>query len=364
MEFRDKSMFDVISFLYRPLDYPWACLPAVVCLGALIGSYLNVCIYRIPAGKSLWWPGSHCGNCYQPVRKLDNLPLLSYWVLQGRCRTCQVKYSARYFWIELLITLMFASTFIYFLTSLKYSSGSRFAFVGTDRLFYLWIYIVCFLSFLAVAYFIDIDHHQVPIRLTLPGTVVGLIGSILIGYLWQSRLTHSNFDQNDLTEFYRLPFWVPLLSPSTPIAGLLPTKPWHHGFLVSLAGAFSGMLIQWLVVLYFRNRKTEPIHVTEARFLILIGAFLGWQGLLSAVAYAVILFLSYSLVLQVIKNKRTQSLIPMLITGALLVLFDPFRLQFIFNDYVFGSLYSAATFIPFVIFCFVACASSARMLQQ
>src|SRR5437773_12294419 len=85
-----------------------------VCLfviGAAVGSFLNVCVYRLPYEKSLFWPGSHCGNCYQPVRWYDNLPLVSYWLLRGRCRTCGVKFSIRYFLVELGTALMFVGLF-------------------------------------------------------------------------------------------------------------------------------------------------------------------------------------------------------------------------------------------------------------
>src|SRR5439155_6452609 len=80
-------------------------------IGAAVGSFLNVCVYRLPYEKSLLWPGSHCGNCYQPVRWYDNLPLVSYWLLRGRCRTCGIRFSFRYFFIELLTGLSFAGLF-------------------------------------------------------------------------------------------------------------------------------------------------------------------------------------------------------------------------------------------------------------
>src|SRR6202008_4814993 len=80
-------------------------------LGAAMGSFLNVCIYRIPLEKSILWPGSHCGSCYQAVRWYDNLPLLSYWLLRGRCRHCRASFSVRYFFIELLTAVGFAVIF-------------------------------------------------------------------------------------------------------------------------------------------------------------------------------------------------------------------------------------------------------------
>src|SRR6202049_3306266 len=80
----------------------------VFVLGAIVGSFLNVCIYRLPLEKSILWPpASHCSHCLQPIRWYDNIPLLSYWLLWGHCRICGAKFSVRYFFIELLTALSF-----------------------------------------------------------------------------------------------------------------------------------------------------------------------------------------------------------------------------------------------------------------
>jgi len=78
-------------------------------LGACLGSFLNVYLARSPRGESLFWPGSRCGSCGQPVRWHDNIPLLSYWILRGRCRACGRTYSSRYFWIEFLTAFFCAA---------------------------------------------------------------------------------------------------------------------------------------------------------------------------------------------------------------------------------------------------------------
>src|SRR4051794_28728649 len=80
-------------------------------LGAAFGSFINVIVARLPFEKSLVWPGSRCGVCLQPVRWYDNLPLVSYLVLRGRCRNCGASFSPRYFFIELLTGLGFAGLF-------------------------------------------------------------------------------------------------------------------------------------------------------------------------------------------------------------------------------------------------------------
>src|ERR1700680_821045 len=83
------------------------CLVSVFVVGAAFGSFLNVCAYRLPLEKSLLWPGSRCGHCLQPIRWYDNIPLVSYWLLGGRCRVCRQAFSARYFFIELSPALCF-----------------------------------------------------------------------------------------------------------------------------------------------------------------------------------------------------------------------------------------------------------------
>ncbi len=86
-------------------------LAIVFLFGACVGSFLNVCAYRLPFEKSVLWPGSRCGSCLQPVRWYDNLPLLSYWLLRGRCRDCGATFSSRYFWVELATGLAFLGLF-------------------------------------------------------------------------------------------------------------------------------------------------------------------------------------------------------------------------------------------------------------
>src|SRR5262245_16842328 len=84
----------------------------VFVFGAIIGSFCNVAIARMPLEKSLIWPGSRCGSCFQPVRWYHNLPLVSYLWLGGKCRSCGATFSSRYFWIELAAALGFVGLFL------------------------------------------------------------------------------------------------------------------------------------------------------------------------------------------------------------------------------------------------------------
>src|SRR5947209_16126703 len=89
----------------------WFWHVAVFLLGAAVGSFLNLCACRLPYEKSTLWPGSHCPRCFQAIRWYDNLPLLGYWILRGRCRTCGERFSIRYFLVELFTGLVWAGLF-------------------------------------------------------------------------------------------------------------------------------------------------------------------------------------------------------------------------------------------------------------
>src|SRR5438445_3816486 len=89
----------------------YAFLVVIFLIGAAVGSFLNVCAGRLPYEKSILWPGSRCGHCLQAIRWYDNLPLISYWLLRGRCRTCGTPFSIRYFLIELGTGLAFVGMF-------------------------------------------------------------------------------------------------------------------------------------------------------------------------------------------------------------------------------------------------------------
>ncbi len=132
-------------------------------LGAIVGSFLNVCIYRLPREESLLRPPSHCPVCHHPVAWYDNVPILSYLTLWGRCRTCRTRISWRYPMIELGNGLGYALILWWF--GLGWSSAA---------------YMVLFSALLAVTA-IDIDHYIIPNVITLPGILLGLVfaGTIL-----------------------------------------------------------------------------------------------------------------------------------------------------------------------------------------
>lgn len=134
-------------------------------LGIIIGSFLNVCIYRIPRGESISFPPSHCTNCKNKIKSYDLIPILSYMILRGKCRFCGEKISIKYPLIELITGALFAALYIKYNLSfevIKYAS---------------------LISFLLVIGFIDLETTDVYFRTTLSGAIAGLI-FIAFGYFY------------------------------------------------------------------------------------------------------------------------------------------------------------------------------------
>jgi leader peptidase (prepilin peptidase) / N-methyltransferase len=142
-------------------------------LGACVGSFLNVVVWRLPRGESLVRPGSHCPGCNAPIPAWANVPLLSYLALRGRCRACGVHISARYPLVEALTGAVFAA--------LYYVHGP------TPRLLVDW----ALAAALIAVTFIDIDHHIIPNSITYPGLAIGLVLSLVapqLGVDWRDAL--------------------------------------------------------------------------------------------------------------------------------------------------------------------------------
>jgi len=143
----------------------------VFVIGACIGSFLNVCIYRLPQGKSIVTPASRCPHCAHRIRAWDNVPLLSFLLLRGRCRYCGLPISGRYWLVELITAL--AALAVYETAGLTAA--------GLFQFF--------FLVALIVVVFIDMDHQIIPDLITLPGIVIFFSGAVLTGRLdWVSAL--------------------------------------------------------------------------------------------------------------------------------------------------------------------------------
>jgi leader peptidase (prepilin peptidase)/N-methyltransferase len=194
--------------------------------GAIVGSFLNVCIIRIPKDESVISPPSHCPKCKVPITFYDNIPLISYLVLRGRCRTCGERISPRYFVVELLTAVFALALFDRFGFGISFLAS--FLFVGA----------------LIVISFIDLDVRIVPDMISLPGIVVGVVFS-LIGYF---------VIKNESTI---------LPSPVSSILGVLA----GGGFLLITAWA------------YEKITGVEGMGGGDIKLLAMIGAFLGWPSI-------------------------------------------------------------------------------------
>lgn len=137
----------------------------IFCLGASIGSFLNVCIFRLVKKESIVSPGSHCPHCKHPIRWYDNIPALSYLFLRGRCRDCAKPISFRYVVVELLTASMFLILFYRY-----------------DMTMFFWVYAALSASLIVVS-FIDIDIREIPDEISISGVVIALILSVIFPQL-------------------------------------------------------------------------------------------------------------------------------------------------------------------------------------
>jgi leader peptidase (prepilin peptidase) / N-methyltransferase len=212
---------------------------ATFVLGLAFGSFLNVCIYRLPLDLSVVTPRSACPGCKQPIAFYDNLPVLSWLILRGRCRHCKARISARYLLIEVLTGVLFLGCYTYFgftLATLKY----------------------CVFGFLLLGLiFTDAETKLLPDKLTLPGLAFGLIFSLLVP-------VHDMASQF-LPGVLNLPFSADLASRM-------------FSLLDSLLGAALGAsFIYGAGAAYLRWRGTEGMGFGDVKLMAMVGAFLGMK---------------------------------------------------------------------------------------
>ena len=203
---------------------PWYFPTVAFIFGACIGSFLNVCIYRIPAGKSVIRPRSHCA-CGAPIAWYDNIPILSWFILRGKARCCGRPFSFRYPAVETLVGLLFLFSWLC---------------APTVPVALSWMLLS---SILVCATFIDIDTMTIPDRFSVGGMVIGLVISVL----------------------------VPALHPHSVGA---------FGSLVdSILGAFVGTaLVYWIMVVAEIILRRPAMGEGDVKLMGAIGAFCGWQG--------------------------------------------------------------------------------------
>ncbi|MDB6168718.1 MAG: peptidase domain protein [Verrucomicrobia bacterium] len=208
--------------------FPWFWPLVAAVFGAMVGSFLNVCIYRIPVGKSIVRPGSQCA-CGQPIRWYDNIPVASWFILRGKARCCGRSYSFRYPAIELLTAGLFLACWLLFPPA-KAACG------------------MVFVSVLVAATFIDLDHMIIPDAFTLGAGTLGVLLSMLVPSLHGQQEGVFMIDS--------------LRSTAASVQGLL----------------IGSGLVLWIALLAEMALKKEAMGFGDVKFVGMIGAFCGWKG--------------------------------------------------------------------------------------
>src|SRR5215831_15779081 len=209
-------------------------LALALVLGLVIGSFLNVVIIRLPQGSSISLPRSRCPNCKELIHWYDNIPILSYVLLRGRCRRCKKRISARYPLVEALSGVIGVLLYLKFGLTIE------------------WAILLAFSASLIVLAFIDLDHRILPDRITLNGIWIGILVSV---YLAQPS---------------------PLVSRLFRTAGIEGANPRVVALVGSLLGAVVGGGLLWGVAeAYLRLRGIEGMGFGVVKMMAMVGAFLG-----------------------------------------------------------------------------------------
>jgi leader peptidase (prepilin peptidase)/N-methyltransferase len=226
-------------------------------LGACVGSFLNVVVYRLPQGMDLAHPGSHCPSCGHAIRARDNLPLLGWLLLRGQCRDCRDPISPRYYFVELFSAILFVLVAIFeghiAADGLRLGGGLAYQALSPVQPFPFWtayaVHVVLLVTLLAAA-LIEGDGLQVPAKLYLPATILALVTPLL----WPA--------------IRPLPTWPGLSLP-----------PWQAGIVDGASGLAAGLAIGVVVAFFEQLVATERRRSEFAAFAMwgTIGAAVGWQ---------------------------------------------------------------------------------------
>ncbi len=237
----------------------WA---VVLYLGAAIGSFMNVVIHRVPLGESVVKPRSRCPSCRSEIAWYDNVPILSWLALRGKCRGCGASISGRYPFIEFITALI---------------ALVLFARNGPSAAFLVQFAFAC--ALIVVAY-IDLDHQIIPDRISLPGIVIGLLLAV--------------------------PGGMPAITDAV---------------LGALLGGGLLLTVAWV---YERTTGQEGMGGGDVKLLAMIGTFLGWQGVLLTLLLGSLLGSAIGIVLMTSRGADRKLAIPFgpfLSLGALVTLF-------------------------------------------
>ena len=318
-------------------------------LGTCAGSFLNVVIGRLPLEKSLLWPNSRCLTCLHPLNLADNLPIIGWLRRRGRCRHCGAKFSSRYLWVELATGIGFA--LIFYLDTL--ANWHQIPFMDQARNQFRvdgappWQAVVFFLHhavlfcFLLAAALCDWDRREIPLSLTVTGTVIGLAAAtcfpwpfpndaalaakfqdpIVVGGSVQPKNWAFGPIQGDLQ-----PKDLPRGLYPWPVWGPVPHWLWEHrwalGLVTGLAGAAAGMALLRLVKFTFeKGLGKEALGMGDADLMMLAGAFMGWQPVVAGFFVGTFVTLPLGIALRLGRGEKTLPFGPGLALGVLITLY-------------------------------------------
>ena len=224
-----------------------------IILGGIWGSFANVCIYRIPINQSVVVKRSYCPSCKGQIKWFDNIPLLSFALLGGKCRACKVKINKMYFTVELISILSFLVIYYFFgltITSLMLAILS---------------------IFFIIIFFIDLKHYIIPNILTFPLMIIGFIKS---------------FDPNINTSIF-------------------------PNYINSLIGGIFGYLIIWSMIYFYKKIKNkEGMGLGDAKLLAVIGFWFGWISIPFVIFISSVVALVFVAPSLINKSKKMSSQIP------------------------------------------------------
>jgi len=253
----------------------------VFLFGCAAGSFINVCIYRLPQGKSLVKPGSFCPSCSAPIAWFDNIPLVSFLLLRGKCRSCSKKISFRYPAVELLTGLL-----VLWIVYDCLQDGRS--------VFVLGVYVYLTLGLITVA-FIDMHHEIIPDEISLIGIPVALILSVLIPALHRD-----------------VPFFSALVGNG---------PAWINAGISSLAGIVIGGGTLWVIgtVAGFLLKK-EAMGFGDVKLMAMVGGLTGWVCMLMAFFLACAFGSIVGVIIMIKTKNRRIPFGPFLAAGTFLVL--------------------------------------------